>query len=80
MTTDAAPAITFSRDIRPLFREFDVKSMQKGGLDLSSYEQVNQKADAILKILEAGKMPCDGPWPAKDIATFKQWISGGKLP
>jgi hypothetical protein len=79
MPSDAAPTITFSRDIRPLFREFDIKSMQKA-FDLSNYDQVSAKADAILKILEAGKMPCDGPWPAKDIATFKQWITGGKLP
>ena len=79
MSPDAATTVTFSRDIRPLFREFDIKSMQKA-FDLSSYDQVSAKADAILKILEAGKMPCDGPWPAKDIATFRLWISGGKLP
>ena len=74
-----AEKITFASDIRPLFRDFDINSMKKA-FDLSNYEQVSAKADAILGKLEAGSMPCDGAWPQKDVETFRQWIKGGKLP
>jgi hypothetical protein len=81
MNTDAVPIIGFARDIRPLFRDFDIDSMLKARhLDLSNYAQVSAKADEILGRLQAGDMPCDGAWPATQVETFKQWISGGKLP
>ncbi len=77
----AATTIVYARDIRPLFRDFDIDSMLKARhLDLSNYDQVSAKADVILGRLEAGDMPCDGAWPAKDVETFKKWIEGGKLP
>jgi hypothetical protein len=70
----AAPS--FERDIRPLFREGDVESMS-GHFDLSSYEEVRDHAEAIRRVLEAGSMPCDGPWPAEDVERFAQWIDAG---
>jgi hypothetical protein len=77
----AVTKTSYARDIRPLFRDFDIKSMLKArNLDLSRYDQVSAQADGILERLEAGDMPCDGAWPAEDIATFRQWISDGKLP
>jgi hypothetical protein len=79
MTADAVPTISFARDVRPLFRDFDIHSMLKA-FDLSNYDQVSARADAILKVLESGKMPCDGPWPQAKLDIFRQWIGGGKLP
>ena len=38
---------SFSTDIRPLFRERDVVSMNRIGLDLSSHGDVSAQADAI---------------------------------
>ena len=80
MTENTVPEISYASDIRPLFRDFDINSMIKAGLDLSSFEQVRDAADNILNRLEAGAMPCDGAWPEKDIQTFRRWIKDGKLP
>jgi hypothetical protein len=73
--------ISFANDIRPLFRDSpDVDSMKKYGLDLSSYEAVRAKAAAIYATLEDGGMPCDGPWPKKQVELFKQWMDEGMAP
>ena len=74
-------ATSFARDIRPLFRdEPDVEAMKGFGLDLSSYDDVKARADAIYKTLADGSMPCDGPWPKEQVAQFKQWIDEGMAP
>lgn len=71
-------ALSFASDIRPLFRDTpDVESMKGMGLDLSSYEDVKAKAQAIYSRLEDGSMPCDGPWPAEQITKFKRWMEEG---
>ena len=76
-----ASKLSFANDIRPLFRPLDIESMIKvRKLDLSNYNQVSASADAILSRLEAGTMPCDAPWPAHDVESFRQWIRDGKLP
>ena len=80
MARQEAQPLSYGRDIRPLFRDFDVASMIKArNLDLSSYQQVRDNADHILQRLQVD-MPCDGIWPQKDIDTFRQWINDGKLP
>jgi hypothetical protein len=71
---------SFAADIRPLFRTKDVDSMRGGGLDLSSYDEVSARADAILGRLRAGSMPCDGAWPDNQVSLFAKWISDGKQP
>ena len=74
-------ALSFASDIRPLFRDTpDVSAMKKMGLDLSSYEDVKQNADAIHSRLEDGSMPCDGPWPTERVALFKSWMDEGMAP
>jgi len=71
--------LSFEQDIKRLFREKDVRSMiNQRGFDLSSYEDVEPRADRILKRLEAGDMPCDGAWPAAQLELFRQWIADGK--
>ncbi|HSB14081.1 MAG TPA: hypothetical protein VLE22_06455 [Bryobacteraceae bacterium] len=73
--------LSFATDIRPLFRDSpDVDSMQGYGLDLSSYEDVKDKAAEIYERLEDGSMPCDESWPAERLALFKQWIDEGLAP
>ena len=67
---------SFAADIRPLFRDSDVAAM-KFRLDLSSYADVRENADEIYERLEDGSMPCDGGWPANQVATFKTWIDAG---
>jgi hypothetical protein len=69
-------ALSFERDIRPLFRDEDVESMS-GHFDLSSYEDVRDHAEAIQTRLAEGSMPCDGAWPATDVERFGQWMDAG---
>lgn len=74
-------ALSFAKDIRPLFREDpDVSSMKDYGLDLSSYSHVKTKAQSIYATLVDGSMPCDGAWPADRIALFKKWMDEGMAP
>jgi hypothetical protein len=70
-------ALSFSNDIRPLFRDTDVETMKRFGLDLSSYDQVKEKAPEIYATLEGGSMPCDEPWPNEEVAMFKRWMDEG---
>jgi hypothetical protein len=46
--------------------------------DLWALEDVRAHAEAILERLRAGSMPCDGPWPPPQVATFERWIASGK--
>jgi hypothetical protein len=71
--------VSFERDIRPLWRERDVKSMTFA-FDLSSYDDVRNNAEAIYDQLAAGTMPCDGAWPDDDVNRFRAWIDGGSQP
>lgn len=71
----------FARDIRPLFRPYDIAMMIRvRDLDLGSYEVVCQHGALILSRLKDGSMPNDGPWPASDVALFEQWLAQGKAP
>ncbi|HTV65600.1 MAG TPA: hypothetical protein VMD98_08350 [Bryocella sp.] len=74
-------ALSFAKDIRPLFRdEPDVEAMKPFGMDLSAYDDVKTHAEAIYARLEDGSMPCDGEWPKEQVAKFKQWMEEGMLP
>lgn len=69
--------LSYDEHIKPLFRERDRGSMQFA-FDLWSYEDVSQHADAVLRVLQAGTMPCDGAWPKQHIETFERWLASGK--
>jgi hypothetical protein len=71
--------VGYARDIRPLFRDGDVKAMSFA-FDLASYDDVKENAEAIYDRLEAGDMPCDGGWPAGNVERFRAWIDGGSAP
>jgi hypothetical protein len=77
MNSDGAGQVSFSKDIRPLFRTKDLESMRKA-FDLSDYADVANHADAILEALQSGKMPCDGAWPADQVQIFQRWVDDGK--
>jgi len=70
-------ALSFARDILPMFRESDVDSMQNYGLDLSSYDEVKNKVQAIYATLAEVTMPCDGAWPQDLFGTLKRWMDEG---
>jgi hypothetical protein len=71
--------VSYGQDIRPRFRDRDIQSMSFA-FDLSSYDEVRANAEAIYERLAAGSMPCDGPWPAKDVERFRSWIDNGSPP
>jgi len=70
-------AVSFEKQIKPMFREGDRESMLSA-FDLWSYEDVAASSDAILSRLRDGSMPCDGAWPEARIAQFDEWIAAGK--
>jgi len=71
--------LSFQRDVLPLFRDEDVESMSFA-FDLSSYEEVRERAEEIYLRLADGTMPCDGPWPEEDVALLREWIDAGMPP
>jgi hypothetical protein len=74
-------ALSFAKDIRPLFRDTpDVDSMKDYGLDLSSFTDVKAQAEDIYSRVLDGSVPCDEPWPKERIALFKQWMDEGMAP
>ncbi len=70
--------LSFAQDIRPMFRDMDIKEMkQVANFDLSKYEDVCANATAIYEQVSSHEMPCDGAWPAEQIAKFNQWMVDG---
>jgi len=79
MNGDVVPppeAVTFTADIKPLFRERDRAAMRRR-FDLWSYDDVRAHAEAIGTHLRDGSMPCDGPWPEERVAVFDKWLADG---
>jgi hypothetical protein len=75
--SDLGGPLSFARDIQPLFRPKDRGAMRQA-FDLHDYDDVASHADAIAGALRSGRMPCDGQWPAEQVATFERWIDQGK--
>ncbi len=71
---------SFAADIRPLFRDSDIKAMKPNGIDLSSYEDVKKRAQDIYARLSAKEMPCDEPWKDSQVQKLKEWINSGMKP
>jgi hypothetical protein len=70
--------LSFERDLKPLFRETDRATMLSvPNFDLWKRDDVATNAQAILERLGDGSMPCDGPWPADRVDTFRRWIDSG---
>ena len=73
---NADDAISFSADVKPLFREGDRESMEFV-FDLWAYEDVKEHSAAIVERLRDGSMPCDRAWPQEQIELFQRWIDAG---
>ena len=71
---------SFAADIRPLFRDMDISGMKPNGIDLSSYDDVKNRAKDIYRRLSAKEMPCDGSWSESYLQKFKEWMEGGMKP
>jgi hypothetical protein len=71
--------VSYERDVKPLFRETDRDSMRET-FDLWAYDDVVENAAAIMGVLEAGSMPCDGAWPDDQVDLFRRWVDAGTPP
>jgi hypothetical protein len=69
----AGEPVLFETLIKPLFKARDRQSMSFA-FDLWRYEDVKAHAPAILQLLQAGSMPCDGTWPPEKVAVFRRWV------
>jgi len=80
----ADQALSFAKDIRPLFTDLDVAHMKPAGMDLSHYDDVKKHATAIYAAVSAGTMPPPGwdeeRWTNEMCAIFKQWQDQGCPP
>ena len=70
----AAPG--FESDIKPLFNARDRGSMMSQ-FDLWSYADVSRHADAILRSVSTGSMPCYGQWRREQVDLLRRWVEGG---
>jgi hypothetical protein len=59
-----------------LFRERD-RAVMRWAFDLGEAASVREHADAILEQVAAGRMPCDGAWPAEQVELFRRWVQAG---
>jgi hypothetical protein len=71
--------LTFAKDIRPLFRDGDIRCMKPAGvhLDDPNWMTIPVNAQQVYGAVSAAKMPPDAPWPADRIKLFKQWMDAG---
>lgn len=66
----------FTEHVKGMFRKMDRESMSFV-FDLWSYSDVCKHAGEILRRIESGTMPCDGPWPRKKVEILRRWIESG---
>lgn len=80
--------VSFSTDIKPLFRSIDVSHMRSFGVKLDDYGYMSNpdNAAAVLATLaphdgEPPSMPPGGPyWTEPQLELFVQWQKDGYLP
>ena len=72
-------ALSFAANVRPLFRDGDVKCMERAGVRLIDHTWMCIPANALSVYgqLSSGNMPPDAPWPPDRIALFKNWMDAG---
>jgi hypothetical protein len=72
-------ALSFAKDIRPLFRDGDIECMKPDGvaLDDPAWMCVPANAQSVYGAVSGGSMPPDEPWPADRVSLFKEWMDAG---
>ena len=82
------PHISFSSDVKPMFRAIDIAHMKSYDVKLDDYTYMSnpENADRVLATLsphdgEPPTMPPGGPyWTATQLALFAQWQKDGYKP
>jgi hypothetical protein len=76
-------AVSFVRDIRPLFTEMDIAHMKGFGVLLDDFDYMRDSAHAqkVLDAVSAGAMPPNSsgepPWSPDSVQLFRDWIAVG---
>jgi hypothetical protein len=72
-------ALSFAKDIRPLFRDGDVSCMATKGVSLDdpTWMCVPSNAQDVYVQVSTGAMPPDAPWSTDRISLFKRWMDAG---
>ena len=80
-------AVSFSRDIRPLFTPMDIEHMKRlrgAQLDDFGFMSDPNHAENVYQKLSSRQMPPPGsgesPWPDANIQLFRDWMDGGFQP
>ena len=70
--------ISYETDIRPIFRDFDVETLQKlDGIDLNDVESVRDRAEELRERFDKGYLPYDACLSEDFIELFDRWIDSG---
>jgi hypothetical protein len=79
--------VSFSKDVKPMFREVDIDHMKVHGVDLDDYKYMSDPKDdyanaqAVQDTLVDKTMPPGGPfWTAEQLALYDQWRVDGYQP
>jgi len=80
--------VSFSADIKPLFRAVDISHMKRLGVELDDYTYMSNpdNANRVFATLspqggEDPSMPPGGPyWTPAQLALFQQWQNEGYQP
>ncbi len=83
-------AVSFAKDVVPMFTEMDIQHMAQRGVQLDSYSYMSNpagnyaNADAVYQEVSSGSMPPswsgEEPWSSEKVTTFQQWMAGGYQP
>jgi hypothetical protein len=80
-------AVSFEKDIKPLFRQIDIDHMGKHNIFLDKYTYMadpsndHGNAQSVEETLVDQSMPPGGPyWSMEQLLLYKQWRSDGYLP
>lgn len=75
-------ALTYTADIRPLFRPQDISCMRLRRVLLADAQWMCVPANAkhVYDKVCTGAMPPDAAWPPERVALFKQWMDEGYAP
>jgi len=82
----ADDAVSFARDIRPLFRQVDLDHMDRIGVKLDDYEYMSDPSNAqnvydYVAGTKQPRMPPGGPfWDEQQLDVFSRWVDAGCPP
>jgi hypothetical protein len=87
MPDQSQAAVSFARDIRPLFRAIDIQHMKPLGVLLDDHEYMSDptgnhaNAQDVYDQLSSQSMPPGGPfWTTPQLTLFLNWMKDGCQP